>query len=252
MSLLGRWLPLFLVLALARAEQVEFRSPHSVAYDLGSPTASLAVMAGTAAPELVAHPVGGGKPVRITSRLALRLADTNQLATLATAQGLVLTGHFDAHTFLLSARDARQAALAAAALAKLPGVEAAVPVMRRLIRKHFAYGAAPNDPYYARQSYLEAPLTNAPFLSRAPDLNVRGAWTFTHGAGVTVALADDGMEAVHPDLAANATGPHHNFFTGAADPAHDGIFNYHGTQVAGLIAARGDNKIGLSGVAPLA
>lgn len=252
MPFLRRWLPFCLVMGLARAERVEFRTPHAAVYELEYSTTSQVTKASAGASELISRPVGGGKPVRITSRLVLRLQDTNALAALATAHSLTVSGHFDGRTFLLTARDARQSALAAAALAKVPGVEASVPVLHRLIRKHFAYGAAPNDPYYARQPYLEAPLTNAPFLSRAPDLNVRGAWAFTHGAGVAVALVDDGMEAAHPDLVANATGPHHNFFTGAADPAHDGIFNYHGTEVAGLIAARGDNKIGLSGVAPAA
>ena len=252
MSFLRRWLLLCLMIGLARAEQVEFRAPRAVAYELESPLTSTVARASTAAPDLLARPVGGGKPVRITSRLVLRLSDTNQLSALATAHGLLPISRFDAHTFLLSASDARQAALAAAAMAKIPGVEAAMPVLHRLLRKHFAYGAAPNDPYYPRQTYLEAPLTNAPFLSLAPDLNVRGAWAFTHGAGVNIAFADDGMETAHPDLVANATGPHHNFFTGEANGAHDGIFNYHGTAVAGLAGARGGNKIGLSGVAPSA
>ncbi len=252
MSFLLRCLPWLLVLGMALAEPVEFRAPHAVAYDLGSPPISQSSSASAVAADLLARPVGGGKLVRITSRLVLRLTDTNQLAALATAHGLTTIRRFDSRTFLLSAGSPRQAALAAAALAKVPGIEVAMPILHRQLRKHFAYGAAPNDPYYPRQPYLEAPLTNAPYLSIAPDLNVRGAWAFTHGAGVTVALVDDGMEVTHPDLIANATGPHHNFFTGANDGTHDGIFNYHGTAVAGLIAATGGNKLGLSGVAPAA
>jgi subtilisin-like proprotein convertase family protein/subtilisin family serine protease len=253
MSFLLRCLPLCLLIGLAQAGPVAFRAPHPVTYVLEVPATPQSTTAVTAAAkELSARPIGGGKTVRITSRLVLRLTDTNQLAALATAHGLVLAGRFDDRTFLLSARDARQAALAANALAKLPGVEVAMPILHRQLRKHFAYGAAPNDPYYPRQPYLEAPRTNAPFFATAPDLNVRGAWAFTHGAGVTVALVDDGMEVAHSDLVANATGPHHNFFTGTASGAHDGIFNYHGTEVAGLIAAVGGNKLGLSGVAPAA
>lgn len=251
-SFLRRCLPLLVADGLARAERVEFRTPHRVAYDLEARAAAPTAGAWADPAELVARPVGGGKPVRIQPRVVLRLTDTNALASLAVAHGLVAVGRFDGHTFLLTAPGPRQAARAASALAALPGVEAAGPVLRRQVRKHFAYGSAANDPYFSQQNYLEAPATNAPFLSAAPDLNVRGAWAYTRGAGIIVALADDGMEAAHPDLAANASGPHHNFFTGTASSAHDGLFNYHGTEVAGLIAARGGNQLGLSGTAPRA
>jgi subtilisin family serine protease len=67
------------------------------------------------------------------------------------------------------------------------------------------------------------------------------------GRGVTVAVIDSGVDDSHPDLAgqlssASASG------VGGFGPADDE--NGHGTFVAGLIAARADNGIGLTGVAP--
>lgn len=252
MSFFHRWLALCLFAGFARAERVEFRAPRRAAYELDSASTAPIRQTSVTPQTLTARPVGGGKPVQITSRLVLQLTDTNRLTSLCATHGLTIVSDLDNHTFLLEATTARASVHAAAALAQISGVEAAVPVMRRLIRLHFAYAPTPNDPYFAQQTYLEAPPTNAPSLAIAPDLNIRGAWAFTRGAGITVAFSDDGVELTHPDLAPNATGPHHNFFTDTAMGTHGGTFQYHGTAVAGLIAARGGNQLGMTGTAPLA
>ncbi len=84
------------------------------------------------------------------------------------------------------------------------------------------------------------------------DLKLRAAWSLTEGAGITVAFSDNGMDIEHPDLASRASkGPHFNF----GDNLASGNFinsDAHGTAVAGLIAAEGDNEIGVIGVAPKA
>ncbi|MFL6728825.1 MAG: S8 family peptidase, partial [Sphingomicrobium sp.] len=64
------------------------------------------------------------------------------------------------------------------------------------------------------------------------------------GRGVKVAVIDSGIEARHPDLAGQLT-VNRNFIAGRA-PA----FEQHGTGVAGIIAAKADNHIGIAGVAP--
>jgi subtilisin-like proprotein convertase family protein len=71
---------------------------------------------------------------------------------------------------------------------------------------------------------------------------------------VTVAVVDDGVQYTHPDLAANYdAADSYDFNDGDANPAPS-VSNgdFHGTHVAGLIAARANNGIGVSGVAPLA
>ncbi len=244
------WLPLFLIAGAARAGQVEFRAPRAVSYEIATAQAAKA----TIGPKwLAATPVGGGKPVRIGDRVVLRLTDTNQLAALCAAQGLTPTGRFDDRTYLLQAADAAAAVRASEAMSRLPGVEAAVPVMQRRARKHFAFAPASDDPLFAEQAYLDAVVSDGTVpLPTAPDVAVRGAWAVTRGRGVTVAVVDDGMDLDHADLSPNGVGPHKNFVDPAGTGNHGGPFQYHGTAVAGLVAARGGNRIGLSGTAPLA
>jgi subtilisin family serine protease len=93
------------------------------------------------------------------------------------------------------------------------------------------------------------------------------AWRQTTGGDITVAVVDSGVDLSHPDLAANLwTNPGEipgngidDDGNGYVDDVHGYDFvdgdgtpqdaNGHGTHVAGIIAARGGNGIGGSGVA---
>ena len=77
------------------------------------------------------------------------------------------------------------------------------------------------------------------------DIDAPEAWAWSRGAGMTIAVADTGIDAGHPDLAGRLT-PGYDFVEHDADPqdAHG-----HGTHVAGTIGA-GANGIGGIGVAP--
>ncbi|KQV88801.1 S8 family serine peptidase [Pelomonas sp. Root1237] len=66
------------------------------------------------------------------------------------------------------------------------------------------------------------------------------------GRGVRVAIVDSGVEAGHPDLAGQVA-LNENFVDDKAPPAEG-----HGTAVAGIIAARADNGLGIAGIAPQA
>ncbi|MDG0835549.1 serine protease [Pelomonas saccharophila] len=66
------------------------------------------------------------------------------------------------------------------------------------------------------------------------------------GRGVRVAVVDSGVEAGHPDLAGQVA-LNANFVDDRPPPAEA-----HGTAVAGIIAARADNGVGIAGVAPQA
>jgi serine protease len=145
-----------------------------------------------------------------------------------------------------------------AALKADPAVEYAEPDSRM-------YPAAtPNDPLYPQQWALG----DSSGGMRLPD-----AWTATKGAGVVVAVVDTGITS-HADLNANVL-PGYDMMS---DPAYsrdsngrdanprdegdwtaagmcgDGIpaspSSWHGTQVAGIIAATTNNGVGLAGVAP--
>ncbi len=66
------------------------------------------------------------------------------------------------------------------------------------------------------------------------------------GRNVRVAVIDSMIEKTHPDLAGQVQ-ISENFVTGRSDEAEQ-----HGTGVAGIIAARADNGLGIAGVAPRA
>ncbi|MEK6371238.1 MAG: S8 family serine peptidase [Acidobacteriota bacterium] len=67
------------------------------------------------------------------------------------------------------------------------------------------------------------------------------------GRGVTVAVIDSGIDGSHLDLAGQLSPASASAVAGYG-PADDE--NGHGTFIGGLIAARGDNGVGLTGVAP--
>jgi subtilisin family serine protease len=71
------------------------------------------------------------------------------------------------------------------------------------------------------------------------------AWDKTHGSSsVIVAVLDTGVDAAHPDLS-GATLPGFDLVNGDNNPADD---EGHGTGVAGVIAARTNNRVGIAGV----
>ncbi len=80
------------------------------------------------------------------------------------------------------------------------------------------------------------------------DINAEEAWETTLGAGVNVAIVDDGMYYEHPDLRENVDETRNHSYQGS-DVLH--LHETHGTAVAGLVAAR-DNNLGVRGVAPRA
>ena len=109
----------------------------------------------------------------------------------------------------------------------------------------------PNDPLFAQQW----PLDNSGQGGGAVDADVDApeAWAITRGSSsIVIAVLDDGVELEHPDLAPNIAAAGRDFraraprATAAAQEATD----RHGTAVAGIVAARGDDGIGVTGICP--
>ncbi|RTL13764.1 MAG: hypothetical protein EKK56_04065 [Flavobacteriaceae bacterium] len=82
------------------------------------------------------------------------------------------------------------------------------------------------------------------------DINACDAWNITEGQGVTVAVVDNGIEKIHFDLAANIHPLSYNMNTGTSPSAIPDDF--HGTHIAGTIAAIKNNNLQVVGVAPQA
>ena len=66
----------------------------------------------------------------------------------------------------------------------------------------------------------------------------------TTGRGIRIAVIDSGIQPDHPDLAGQVA-VDMNFVDDHAEAAE-----LHGTAVAGIIAARADNHVGIAGIAP--
>src|SRR5439155_12367567 len=64
------------------------------------------------------------------------------------------------------------------------------------------------------------------------------------GRGTRVAVIDSGIDAAHPDLSGQLL-TNRNFVSGQSL-----VPEQHGTAVAGIIAAKADNRVGIVGVAP--
>ena len=144
-------------------------------------------------------------------------------------------------------------------LRRLPFVKWAEPNLYGGARLQFT----PNDPYYPNQTHIR--VVDAP-----------KAWDETTGSSdVVVAVVDEGVDVSHPDLAGNiwvnsleASGSpgvdddgngytddlNGWDFTSGGDPdltPNTVGLGGHGTAVAGIIAARQNNGVGVSGLAPV-
>lgn len=96
-----------------------------------------------------------------------------------------------------------------------------------------AGATAAGDPLRAEQWNLDA-------------INADAAHRISIGTGATVAVLDSGVQASHPDLAGRLIAGH-DLIDGDRIPEDQ---HGHGTNVAGIIAARNDNGIGIKGAAP--
>jgi subtilisin family serine protease len=166
----------------------------------------------------------------------------------------------------------------AAELARDPAVAVAEPNYRRA-----PAATIPNDPLFSDQWGLRNngqphPVYDAPPDFRSgrddADADVHEAWDTTQGRPrVVVAVIDSGVDWGHPDLAANIwTNPGETPNNGVDDDGNGKVDDVrgwdfagndnnprgqrgedgfsHGTFVAGIVAARGDNGRGISGVCP--
>ena len=64
-----------------------------------------------------------------------------------------------------------------------------------------------------------------------------------------VAVIDDGLEIAHEDLVDNIVTGSYDFLNSDEDPLYEKNDGSHGNAVAGIIAAKGFNGIGVRGVA---
>ena len=126
--------------------------------------------------------------------------------------------------------------------------------------------AIPDDPGYSQQWGLNN--TGQTGGTPGADIHAQNAWDITKGSnGIIVAVVDTGVVYDHPDLAGNTwvNSVELNGLPGVDDDNNGFVddingwdfinndgnpvdYNQHGTHVSGIVAARGNNGIGGSGV----
>lgn len=105
---------------------------------------------------------------------------------------------------------------------------------------------------YALYAHPSAPLRyNDPYVGMQrgfAEIDAAAAQEASQGRGVDIAIVDTGVDVAHPDLKGRIRGTYNMVDDDAA------AFNAdrHGTEVAGIIAAVGDNRLGIVGIAPQA
>jgi thermitase len=105
---------------------------------------------------------------------------------------------------------------------------------------------APNDPSYNVQWGLHntGQSINGGTGTANEDVNIEPAWDVTRGNGVKIAIIDSGINLDHPDLAGKVVAQK-VFATNTIEDVYG-----HGTHIAGVIAANGNNGQGVTGVCP--
>ncbi|MGB1090987.1 MAG: S8 family serine peptidase, partial [Oceanobacter sp.] len=112
--------------------------------------------------------------------------------------------------------------------------------------------AIPRDTYYGYQWSL-------------PAIELPGAWDYSEGDDVIVAVIDSGVHLAHPELSGQLL-PGYDFISSAynsndgdgidsnpndpGDSTQPGYSSWHGTHVSGIIAAASNNNSGIAGIAP--
>ncbi|HEY5144993.1 MAG TPA: S8 family serine peptidase [Solirubrobacteraceae bacterium] len=110
----------------------------------------------------------------------------------------------------------------------------------------------PNDPLFNQQWYLQNDAgTVQPSGAAAPvfgaDIDAPLGWAAgVPSAPVIVGVLDTGVDATHPDLVGRVT----DQVTVPSTSDHYSDDNWHGTFVAGIIAANSGNGQGVAGIAP--
>ena len=230
-------------------------------------------------PEIVLYPVGAPRNEfsrRIVTReVVIKAPSKSDADHLAKAGELVFQKKLDfaPDTFVYKAATSLQALSF-----QIDSESINLSSVSTQLAKQASTMSLPNDPYVQLQWHLK--YQGQMGAVAGSDINVESVWnypstkafsyasndntgSYIRGKDVVIGIVDDGLEWSHPDLAPNVLANLQYDWNGKdRDPKPDYNWLYdangnllktdnrHGTACAGVVAARGNNRIGVSGVAP--
>lgn len=195
-------------------------------------------------------PLGAERGLTASLRLRLQPGQSHtraeELAALVGATSIQADAYMAAWWHLQLPRDAQRSPIEACqVLAAQQGVDLAEPDYL------FPIAATTNDFYFYQQWALEN--TGSPIQGNGTpgaDMSMAEAWAITTGdPAIRIGIIDSGVDTAHPDLKDNllpgfdATGGGSQGYPNLSFPS-----DAHGTNCAGIAAAKGDNSIGIAGV----
>lgn len=210
--------------------------------------------------ETVLYPAGeprsNGRRRIITRRVSAQVAPGTDIGALATQVRAVSveTMAFDRSLAVFHAGESSGLALATR-LRQHPEVLRADVILGRYLTPK----VQPNDPLLPQQWTLKN--TGQSEGTPGADANVFPVWeSGRHGEGVVISIVDDGVESAHPDLTDRIVPQAgYDYRDQDSQPEPEGAngvdaegkpaADSHGTAVAGVAAASGNNGIGVAGAA---
>lgn len=188
-----------------------------------------------------------------TDEWVIELGSHQDPRSVAAAIGAELLGPVGAipntYLFRMAEEDLQKAGYEARARARIAGSGKFRLVEQQVARQYFPRAEAVSEDPLVRQQWHHENLGQRGGTARE-DANVLEAWKLGYsGAGITIAVVDEGTEVAHPDLA-----PNYQFGTGLDindndnDPSPEAADESHGTAVSGVSVAA-SNGIDGAGVA---
>lgn len=125
--------------------------------------------------------------------------------------------------------------------ASLLGTAFVLPPLGWMPNSHAGDAGCPEHP-------VAAPVEDPLFEEQSALKNIRApeAWAEGRGDGIRVGMVDSGIDGSHPDLVEQVAAQ--KDFSDGDSVAED--LTGHGTAVAGILAAKADNGLGIAGVCP--
>ncbi|GMV93255.1 MAG: hypothetical protein AMXMBFR82_30330 [Candidatus Hydrogenedentota bacterium] len=185
----------------------------------------------------------------LTPQFSIKVASGHTIEEIAAAHGVTIVEaiDFSPNTYVVETTDPSLLASlnTANALYESGAAEFATPLLKRQMHKRLI----PDDSLFGNQWHLRNTAQGAAGAGAIAgnDVNIVTAWDQVTGAGVNIAVVDDGVEATHSDLAANARTDVDIDLNGGDNDASPEGGDSHGTSVAGVAAAVGKNATGVIG-----